>query len=206
MEGRWWIGEEKEEGTRRKLWQFLQKGNCGISFGKEIVWENYFLSIRKLFSTFYKSNVRKWESQFSRKVFSSQQTTLFTYSYTWGCIMAVAISYQGTFSLQADKIGRFPTAKYLDVWIIDALQGTRSALYANNRESISVTVQEVTPRSVGAMVALYERAVGLYASLVNINAYHQPGNLCAINENEFTVYFINLFILILICMRMDPNY
>lgn len=55
------------------------------------------------------------------------------------------------------------------------VQGTRSALYANDRESISVTVQEVTPRSVGAMVALYERAVGLYASVININAYHQPG-------------------------------
>ncbi|CAI0467761.1 unnamed protein product [Linum tenue] len=55
------------------------------------------------------------------------------------------------------------------------LQGTRSALYANDRESVSVTVQEVTPRSVGALIALYERAVGLYASLVNINAYHQPG-------------------------------
>ncbi|KAJ8426657.1 hypothetical protein Cgig2_029841 [Carnegiea gigantea] len=53
--------------------------------------------------------------------------------------------------------------------------GTRSALYGNDRESITVTVQEVTPRSVGAMIALYERAVGLYASLININAYHQPG-------------------------------
>lgn len=55
------------------------------------------------------------------------------------------------------------------------MQGTRSALYSNDRESITVTVQEVTPRSVGALVALYERAVGIYASLVNINAYHQPG-------------------------------
>ncbi|KAF8411384.1 hypothetical protein HHK36_003933 [Tetracentron sinense] len=60
-------------------------------------------------------------------------------------------------------------------YLFGMLQGTRSALYANNRESITVTVQEVTPRSVGAMVALYERAVGIYASLVNINAYHQPG-------------------------------
>lgn len=56
-------------------------------------------------------------------------------------------------------------------------QGTRSALYANDRESITVTVQEVTPKSVGALVALYERAVGIYASLVNINAYHQPGKM-----------------------------
>ncbi|KAJ0984714.1 hypothetical protein J5N97_003070 [Dioscorea zingiberensis] len=60
-------------------------------------------------------------------------------------------------------------------YLFGMLQGTRSALYANNRESISVTVQEVTPRSVGALIALYERAVGIYASLVNINAYHQPG-------------------------------
>ena len=28
---------------------------------------------------------------------------------------------------------------------------------------------------VGALIALYERAVGFYGSLVNINAYHQPG-------------------------------
>lgn len=57
----------------------------------------------------------------------------------------------------------------------ETFQGTRSALYANDRESITVTVQEVTPKAVGALIALYERAVGLYASLVNINAYHQPG-------------------------------
>ena len=56
------------------------------------------------------------------------------------------------------------------------LQGTRSALYANNRESITVTVQDVTPKLVGALIALYERAVGIYAALININAYHQPGN------------------------------
>lgn len=60
-------------------------------------------------------------------------------------------------------------------YLFGMLQGTRSALYAKERESITLTVTEVTPRSVGAMIALYERAVGLYASLININAYHQPG-------------------------------
>lgn len=55
------------------------------------------------------------------------------------------------------------------------MQGTRAALYANDRESITVTVQEVTPKTVGALIALYERAVGIYAAIVNINAYHQPG-------------------------------
>jgi glucose-6-phosphate isomerase len=55
------------------------------------------------------------------------------------------------------------------------LQGTRKALYDNGRDSITVTVSEVTPRIVGALVALYERAVSIYAYLVNVNAYHQPG-------------------------------
>src|SRR5262249_17219112 len=39
----------------------------------------------------------------------------------------------------------------------------------------TVTLPKVNPYSVGALIALYERAVGFYASLVNINAYHQPG-------------------------------
>ncbi|MDZ8024769.1 MAG: glucose-6-phosphate isomerase [Nostoc sp. DedQUE01] len=55
------------------------------------------------------------------------------------------------------------------------LQGTRQALYENQRDSVTVTIPQVNARIVGALIALYERAVGLYASLVNINAYHQPG-------------------------------
>jgi len=55
------------------------------------------------------------------------------------------------------------------------LLGTREALYDNGRHSITITVPDVSPRTVGMLIALYERAVGLYASLVNINAYHQPG-------------------------------
>lgn len=53
--------------------------------------------------------------------------------------------------------------------------GTREALAQNGRESITITIGEVTPRSLGMLIALFERAVGLYATLVNINAYHQPG-------------------------------
>lgn len=53
--------------------------------------------------------------------------------------------------------------------------GTREALYENGRESITLTIEEVTPFNVGVLIALYERAVGFYASLIHINAYHQPG-------------------------------
>lgn len=60
-------------------------------------------------------------------------------------------------------------------YLTGLLIGTRQALYENQRDSITITIPEVNPRTVGALIALYERAVGLYASLVNVNAYHQPG-------------------------------
>jgi glucose-6-phosphate isomerase len=55
------------------------------------------------------------------------------------------------------------------------LRGTRTALYEKNRQSITVSIPEANAFSIGALIALYERAVGFYGSLVNINAYHQPG-------------------------------
>jgi len=55
------------------------------------------------------------------------------------------------------------------------LLGTRSALAENGRESVTITVNEVNAQTVGLLIALFERAVGFYASFVNINAYHQPG-------------------------------
>ncbi|MFE4107666.1 glucose-6-phosphate isomerase [Almyronema epifaneia] len=60
-------------------------------------------------------------------------------------------------------------------YLFGFLQGTRQALFDNGRESITLTIPQVNAHTVGALIALYERAVGLYASLVNINAYHQPG-------------------------------
>ena len=53
--------------------------------------------------------------------------------------------------------------------------GTRHALAENNRGSITLTLTDVNPFAVGVLIALFERAVGLYAWLININAYHQPG-------------------------------
>jgi glucose-6-phosphate isomerase len=55
------------------------------------------------------------------------------------------------------------------------LLGTRAALFDKGRESVTVTIPEVSERTVGMLIALFERAVGLYASIININAYHQPG-------------------------------
>ncbi len=66
---------------------------------------------------------------------------------------------------------RVTSGDYLSAY----LQGTRNALYENKRESITITVDKLNAQSIGTLIALYERAVGFYATLVNINAYHQPG-------------------------------
>jgi glucose-6-phosphate isomerase len=55
------------------------------------------------------------------------------------------------------------------------LYGTRDALTENGRRSLTITIPRVDARRLGALVALFERAVGFYANLININAYHQPG-------------------------------
>jgi glucose-6-phosphate isomerase len=55
------------------------------------------------------------------------------------------------------------------------LRGTRTALYDKGRESITMSISEVNAFYIALLIALYERAVGFYASLVNVNAYDQPG-------------------------------
>jgi len=67
--------------------------------------------------------------------------------------------------------GKATSGDYLNAF----LQGTRRALSEKNRESITLTIEKIDAHSIGTLIALYERAVGFYASLVNINAYHQPG-------------------------------
>jgi glucose-6-phosphate isomerase len=67
--------------------------------------------------------------------------------------------------------GKATSGDYLNAF----LQGTRRALSENDRESLTLTIEKIDPRSIGALIALYERAVGFYASLIHINAYHQPG-------------------------------
>jgi len=80
--------------------------------------------------------------------------------------------------VQKDQVGE-PIFTEPDATSGDFLEGfflgTRSALAENDRESITLTVKDVDASTVGLLIALFERAVGFYASLININAYHQPG-------------------------------
>ena len=63
------------------------------------------------------------------------------------------------------------TADYLQGFF----RGTRRALHESGRKSLTISIPEVTPFQLGLLIALFERTVSFYASLVNVNAYHQPG-------------------------------
>jgi len=60
-------------------------------------------------------------------------------------------------------------------YLLGFLEGTRAALSEKGRESMTITIPAVDARALGGLIALFERAVGLYASLIDVNAYHQPG-------------------------------
>ena len=63
------------------------------------------------------------------------------------------------------------TGDYLEAFFL----GTRISLQEKKRPSITLTLKEVSPYTIGMLIALYERTVGYYASFIGINAYHQPG-------------------------------
>lgn len=54
-------------------------------------------------------------------------------------------------------------------------QGTRTALHEKGRASATLCVDRLDERVLGALVALFERAVAIYAELIDVNAFHQPG-------------------------------
>jgi glucose-6-phosphate isomerase len=71
------------------------------------------------------------------------------------------------------------------------LQGTRSALTEGGRQSLSISMRRFDARRLGALIALFERAVGFYGELVNVNAYHQPGVEKAIGSgSEEAIFWI----------------
>lgn len=55
------------------------------------------------------------------------------------------------------------------------LHGTRDALDRAGRRSMKIALDRLSAHRLGALIAVFERAVGLYAELINVNAYNQPG-------------------------------
>ncbi len=67
--------------------------------------------------------------------------------------------------------GNFTAGDYLQGF----LRGTRKALSESGRQSITISIPTVNAYTLGMLIALFERTVSFYASLIHINAYHQPG-------------------------------
>ncbi|MBR0138996.1 MAG: glucose-6-phosphate isomerase [Firmicutes bacterium] len=59
---------------------------------------------------------------------------------------------------------------YLNAFML----GTKKALEDHGKRTFILTVPEVNAYHVGQLIAVFERAVGMYAVMIGINAYHQP--------------------------------
>ena len=55
------------------------------------------------------------------------------------------------------------------------MEGLSAALRGKGRQVMNISIVEVDEFSLGMIIALYERAVAVYAELLHINAFHQPG-------------------------------
>lgn len=60
-------------------------------------------------------------------------------------------------------------------FLLGFMLGTRTALFDKGRGSFTLTITEISPYTIGLLIALFERVVGFYAAMVGINAYDQPG-------------------------------
>ena len=55
------------------------------------------------------------------------------------------------------------------------LEGLSAALRGKGRQIITIRIPQITEYELGMLIALYERAVAVYAEFIHINAFHQPG-------------------------------
>ena len=59
---------------------------------------------------------------------------------------------------------------YLNAFML----GTKKALEDHNKHTLLLTVPEADAYHIGQLIAVFERAVSMYAIMIGINAYHQP--------------------------------
>jgi len=82
------------------------------------------------------------------------------------------------------------------------LEGTRRALKKKGRDSLTIGIEELNPYSMGVLIALFERTVGLYANLINVNAYNQPG--VELGKKSANTY-IDVHHRVLFCLRENKD-
>ena len=59
---------------------------------------------------------------------------------------------------------------YLNAFML----GTKKALEDHDKHTLLLTVPEADAYHIGQLIAVFERAVSMYAIMIGINAYHQP--------------------------------
>ena len=74
----------------------------------------------------------------------------------------------------ADKVD-LDNGRTMGDYLHGFLYGLAAALEARKRPVITMEITTVSPANLGSLIALYERAVAIYAEFININAFHQPG-------------------------------
>ena len=60
-------------------------------------------------------------------------------------------------------------------YLFALLHGSRAALSEKGRHNFVISAERVDEETVGALLALFERTVGFLGTILNINAYSQPG-------------------------------
>ena len=80
-----------------------------------------------------------------------------------------------TFLYTSEGKGGAESYRELPKTLLSFLLGTRRALAKSGRVHLLLGAEQLSPLTLGALIALFERTVGFYASLLDINAYHQPG-------------------------------
>ncbi|HQC36504.1 MAG TPA: glucose-6-phosphate isomerase, partial [Bacillota bacterium] len=69
-----------------------------------------------------------------------------------------------------DVGGGSTSGDYLSAFML----GTRRALTGHGKAVMSISVPLADAQCIGRIIALFERSVGFYASMINVNAYDQP--------------------------------
>ena len=55
------------------------------------------------------------------------------------------------------------------------MRGLAVTIDQKKRMAVTMEIRAISPDNLGAIIALYERAVAIYAEFINVNAFNQPG-------------------------------
>ena len=84
--------------------------------------------------------------------------------------LGIDVLHENDPAMQLPAYEHVTTGDFLNASIL----GNRKSLKAHGKATMTLTVPDISAESIGRLIALFERTVGIYAKLININAYDQP--------------------------------